>query len=779
MKHFIMRGMMMTENETYKGADFMKSITVIYPDGRHSAYKAAAEKFRELAKAVAGLDCTLIPDSSVNFENLTFSDKIVLIGSDAVNSVVAHLYLKGLADCNNIRTGSDEYAIKTFTINGSRLLLLADGRPRAALYAVYRYFELFCGCRWFWDGDRIPKNSLPFEDINLTESPRFQYRGIRYFAHRSLHRFQAEHWSFEDWKREIDWLLKKRLNMFMLRIGLDDLFQKAFPDIVSYPKLHEPLREAGEGYDDRTLFWSLQYRGELRKKILDYAFSLDLIHPEDCGTMTHWYSRTPYDFLEKVKPKLLAALEGDTYNEITGKVWDILDDKNLDNYFHLTETHIKEYGKPEIFHTIGLAERHFSEDREENLRLKMYVYHRICAYLKEKYPNAPLLIATWDLWQEYTADEVARLIPHFDKNQAIIFDYTSDTVLDNNFTNWGVVGKFPWIFGMFSAYEPTSDIRGDYDLTNSRLKIAKADDKCLGFVLWPELSHGDIFTQEYLSYNAWEKDTPDIETLVEKFCRDRYVSADNEKMLSVWQKFVPIVKLNHWSSKDYGSDIFFKIFFLAKFPEVLSEENLQRIADAKHYKTDAAEVLFALEDFAETADPMLLRDIFDIARSVLYRYINFGIINVQKLYAEKAEVATLKKAAEDTEKLLNCFTNLLSLHSDFSLYDTLKKTESVTETGRNFEGALKQNAGCIYSRSQIYENSKYLYEPEMKLLFDEVIRCAETGDTLDVKKTEEKAAPFRDYYHNTPLCDMEKQKEKQCLKDVLTDCVKVIETMKF
>ena len=82
-----MRGMMMTENETYKGAEFMKSITVIYPEGRHSAYKAAAEKFKELAKAVAGLDCTLIPDSSVNFENLTFQDKTVLIGSDAVNLV--------------------------------------------------------------------------------------------------------------------------------------------------------------------------------------------------------------------------------------------------------------------------------------------------------------------------------------------------------------------------------------------------------------------------------------------------------------------------------------------------------------------------------------------------------------------------------------------------------------------------------------------------------------------------------------------------------------------
>ena len=83
----------------------MKNITVIYPDGRHSAYKTAAEKFRELAKAVSGLDCTLIPDSSVNFENLTFQDKTVLIGSDAVNSVVAHLYLKGFAHCNKLFKG--------------------------------------------------------------------------------------------------------------------------------------------------------------------------------------------------------------------------------------------------------------------------------------------------------------------------------------------------------------------------------------------------------------------------------------------------------------------------------------------------------------------------------------------------------------------------------------------------------------------------------------------------------------------------------------------------
>jgi hypothetical protein len=70
---------------------------------------------------------------------------------------------------------------------------------------------------------------MPFDRIDISESPRFDYRGLRYFAHRSLHRFHAEHWSFEDWKREIDWCMKKRLNLMMLRIGQDDLFQKAFP----------------------------------------------------------------------------------------------------------------------------------------------------------------------------------------------------------------------------------------------------------------------------------------------------------------------------------------------------------------------------------------------------------------------------------------------------------------------------------------------------------------------------------------------------------------------
>ena len=95
--------------------------------------------------------------------------------------------------------------------------------------------------------------------------------------------------------------------------------------------------------------------------------------------------------------------------------------------------------------------------------MKLYVYRRIASYIKEKYPNSPLLIASWDLWMRFTPDEVKQLVNELDPNQSIIFDYTSDTMRPNNFTQWDLKDKFPWIFGIFGGYEPESEIRGNYE----------------------------------------------------------------------------------------------------------------------------------------------------------------------------------------------------------------------------------------------------------------------------------------------------------------------------
>ncbi len=733
-------------------------LTIVYPARAHTAYKIAAATFSELAISVFGIQTQLITDE----EYLdTGEDIAVLIGSDSDNEIVAGLYLSQKTDSFGIRYGTDDYCIRSLADSKKRYLIFAGGRPRSTIYAVYRYFELFCGCRWFWDGDRIAETSnVPFDEINITESPRFDYRGLRYFAHRSLRRFQAEHWNFEDWKREIDWILKKRLNLFMLRIGMDDLWQKAFPELVSYPEYDKPLAEAGAGYDDRSLFWPLEYRAELRKKILQYAFERDLMHPEDSGTMSHWYSRTPYDFLNKVKPSLLPQAT-EFYAEDTGRVFDVRYRKNFDYYMKLTDTHVREYGRPEIFHTIGLGERLYSKDPEENRRMKLYVYRKICTQIKERYPNAPLLIASWDLWMRFSPDEVRALIDELDPSQSIILDYTSDTVRENNFTKWNVKNKFPWIFGIFSGFEPNSEIRGYYEHTNERLNLAKADPACRGLVLWPELSHGDPFVIEYLAKNAWEDETLPICEQTDRYCKDRYEGGIAEKMMRLWREFMPIASIEAWSMDnavviEMFGDLFVDIMNKVKFSREKGEEYAQRVELIVGHKNAAVNILNTLASLP-CADELTRRDFYDIARTVMGRFLNGAILHVQSLYTHGADIATLEAAAKKAEQMLECLTSLLSTHEDYSLLDTLTHMQKTAKVNPKFEKTLKNNAENFYCRSYIYENAEYLYIPEMKNLFDEILESVKENREPNISKVEKLNDEAKRIYYATPLSKMRRR----------------------
>ena len=70
--------------------------------------------------------------------------------------------------------------------------------------------------------------------------------------------------------------------------------------------------------------------------------------------MTHWIP-TPQAVFGKGQAHMPQTTGG--YRQPTGLVWDIRQKQNLDNYFKLTDTSVREYGRPELFHTIGLAER--------------------------------------------------------------------------------------------------------------------------------------------------------------------------------------------------------------------------------------------------------------------------------------------------------------------------------------------------------------------------------------------------------------------------------------
>ena len=752
------------------------SIYVVYPSYSHTAYEIAADAFIDLAGRVGNTEAKKITDEEY-LTRKTKPERAVLIGNDSANSVLAELLLSGKAAQLGLRYGTDGYTIRTEKIDGTEYLFLAGGRPRATIYAVYRYFEKFCGCRWFWDGDRIPSTALPFEGLRLNEAPRFDYRGIRYFAHRSLHRFQAVQWGLEDWKNEIDWILKSRLNLFMLRIGSDDLFQKAFPDIVPYPDRDLPLPESREGYDDHNLFWSLEYRGELRKKILQYAFERDLMHPEDCGTMTHWYSRTPIAFLEKKKPALLSQSTAG-YSEQTGLVFDIREKKNMEYYEHLTDTHVKEYGRGELFHTIGLAERMYSEDREKNLRMKLFVYRRIADNIRTKYPNAKLLLASWDVWIKYTPEEARALLAELDPNQTVFFDYTSESESGNDFTKWDVLGKFPWIFGIFGGIEKQNDIRGNLPLMNERLSLAKNDAMCRGMVFWPEFSHGNPLNLYYLAANAWEAEVIPLDTLLESFCEARYEKKNAGAMLAIWKKMLPIARLMTWAGPAdesmIGDDLYEDIRERAPFKAEEGKKYEIILAPFMETKAAAIQILSMLTEIP-LDDEKTRRDAFDVVRTVIGRFINAAILRAEISFAKK-DAEGVEKASQIAVSLIQALGLLLGGHEDYSLLASLERLRTETEVNPNFERTLKNNAEHEYNRAHIYENAVYLYLPEAKLWLGAATEAAKAGVPLDKNVLKAEMERIRAVYFDTPLKEM--KREHKPLSEVAMQAKDIIEQLK-
>lgn len=715
---------------------------ILKPTQGEPVYDEAAGVFQAMYEKITGVRLAICEEDD------GVSDLFV-IGSDAVNDFVMNEMFEQRLSGFGIRYGTDDYAIRSCTVGTRKVVYLAGGRGRSTLYAVYDYFERYAGCHYFWDGDVIPKaDSICMDNIDICESPRFEYRGLRYFAHRGLKRFQAEHWSFTDWKQEIDWMLKKRLNFFMMRIGMDDVWQRAFPDTVPYPETYRTAdgvnadtvgyEEWGGdvvGYDDRSDFWTPEYRGKLREQILAYARLMDLTYPTDCGTMTHWYSRTPAEYLETYKPKFLAQADNQYVGSETGCVWDFRKEEEMSRYMHLTETMVQEYEKQTgLFHTIGLGERRMFKEKEKNFALKQFAYRRITENIRQRYPNAKLMLASWDFIGWWTPQEVQALVKELDPERCIILDYTSEANDPaDGFLNWGVVGKFPWIFGLFHAYESENELRGPYDRSDERLKVAMEDPFCKGMILWPELSHSDPLVLEYLAQNAWSPLKMSVEAITERFCTNRY-GAQAEVMNDCWQKLLPLIKLGDWGgysrraeddplSLEYHSSWFAHNDLWSTFTVCLQDcwhdkrLPLYYAQKAERTKPMLADILSAMKQLAQVDDnqAFVLRDTMDLVRTVLGRFMNYLIA---ASVARVRDKTFLKQAKAQYLKMLATMAELVSLNSDFSIYQTLLELQKTAPVNPDFEKTLKRNINNRYCAQPAYELITQVFVKEAVLAFD-------------------------------------------------------------
>jgi hypothetical protein len=647
-----------------------------------------------------------------------------IVGKEAPDGLVAFAI-----DPKVSKTGKDAYTIVSGTgvkITGSNM--------RSVMYGLYDLLERRGGCHWFWDGDVVPKKkSIDLSGLNVYEEAQFEYRGIRYFAHRGLTRFQAEHWGPEDWKQEIDWCLKRRLNVFMLRIGQDDLFQRTFPDTCAYPDPSKPLPGAGTGYNDRSMFWSLKFRGDMRKNLQQYAFARGLMVPEDFGTMTHWYSRTPEDYLDKKNPPFLPQATK-SYGERNGLVWDIRDDKWVDEYWKLTKTAVDEYGQgasQQLLHTIGLGERRCYTNRQDNFNLKIAALDKFLSRAHRDYPDAKVLLAGWDFYSTWRPEEVKNLLPRLDPKRDIIWDYEGDATKENNFTQWGLIGQFPYTFSIFLAYEDALDIRANYPLIEERQKLAQNDPACVGYILWPESSHTDTLGLRYFTANAWSKTAVPAEKVLAEFCASRY---GNKKirMKAVWDKVLPASMSMGWRG-NYGKLITqIKTINLCRPEKELMSDWKEKVESVQ----DAFTALAAIPWEGE----FIKRDTIDLARTALDRVIQLRLSELSRdIVAWRGQGArpacpppagsVLVERAKDLSHLFDLMADVLALHTDYSMWESYQRLDAIEKIRYpGFSKTLFDNASCTYCRSHQYELARHWYAPRMRRAAERLAKAVAEND---------------------------------------------------
>lgn len=261
-------------------------------------------------------------------------------------------------------------------------------------------------------------------------------------------------------------------------------------------------------------------------------------------------------------------------------------------------------------------------------------------------------------------------------------------------------------------------------MIEEREKIAAADPFCKGYILWPESSHTDTLLLRYFTANAWRPGQTH-ESLLPQFCRDRY-GADAAAFERIWRKTIPVSNLTGWGG-NWGAD-------LLRFG--LQYRRTDRLAADCALLESVPRILKELSAI-EPKDDFARRDVVDLARTVLDRRIIAErtrlLMRLSDWCAGKMSADELKRDAEDFRRLVRAATELLALHTDYSMCESLDRLAAVHKiTAPDFDKVLLDNASCSYCRSHQYEVAAGWYLPFAEDVVREIARKVDAGERTEL-----------------------------------------------
>ncbi|MEK7376049.1 MAG: alpha-N-acetylglucosaminidase TIM-barrel domain-containing protein, partial [Candidatus Margulisiibacteriota bacterium] len=514
----------------------------------------AAGELSRYIKEMTGVSIPVFTEKDKDVKDRT---NLILLGSPETNLLIRSLAGAKLLKLSTDFPGLDGFVIKTITVDRKNYLILGGSTDRGTLYAVYHFLENVCRVGFFWDGDRVPSMEvLSVSGIDIVEKPYFPERCAM------VPSYAWAYWNTADWKREVDWLARKKFNMswgLVRRPAFEHItLHEVFSDLGIKGTERERVelaRDLGVVIDDLNEL--KQYQVKMAREVLDYvrSWGLEPVYEAFSGDI-------PEEFIEKY-PKVRHFKKLDETSFVYGRL------HPADPLFaEIGSAYIKKqhqmFGPGHFYYISPYPEESPGATREEKDELQINFAKSTVNGIKTADPKGKWLCSGW----AFTADRVTwdnRALKTFldaiPNDMFLVWDVWAEMHPMYKWTDY-FFGK-DWAFGVIHCFGGNVSIFGNVKDLIRRVQEVASDPKaknCKQFFLSPE---GITYNSMYFDLAtklAWDPKKVNLETYLPDFADRRYGEESSANMVKCWQELIESVH-----STNRYNDQFYHLW-LAPFP---------------------------------------------------------------------------------------------------------------------------------------------------------------------------------------------------------------------
>ena len=669
-----------------------------------------------------------------------------VIGPAARNRLTAALAAEGrLPQLDKLPAHAEGFAAAAADVGGAKVVVLAGRNPIGSLYAVYDYLETSCGVGFFQDGEHVPQlDAMPADHIARAEQPRFDNRlHLCWNAHRGLKKYHSYWWTADEWKRELDWMVKRRLNLVRIDMGYysnfaGDAFIQAFPEIG--PEKEERLDPHLAGWPVEW-GWPPEYKRAQTREMLDSGrkLSIRFVYGTDYGTV-------PFRFKEKHPD--FKYLPGDQYGE----------SRQISPYdpmaYEVTRKYLAKiidlFGTDHLYMASPFAEIDVGGgDDEKNLDFRIEAAKGILRLIDDVDKQGTWVTDTWDLAdspQRWNEQRVKRYMDSFPDDKMYLYETAAD--VGPVFQKYGYWHGKRWAFGVINAFAGKEVIHANIDEMMERLRQAAACKTCTGLFMVPELTHANVMWWDLVTRLAWHPEIS-FDEYLKDFVVRRYGRQAQGPMLRAWKQIVQAVH------SERGMDVFDEVYRFNPWYQWKpgagncplfsdTEEQMNRqLTEVKRQAPLLKEALAALlaQHRAQTGSSVYVEDVVVLYRTYAGKFFDIEAGSAYSAFkaGDKASLANHSQAAM---AILRAIQDVLAVCPSYSINKTIAEACSVKGHNSLLPETIRQN--CLnqrYTTNDVYEQFGGDYIPRTGAYFDLLAtKIAKGESTVALKELEE---PFR------------------------------------